>query len=112
MEKPREIALGDKSEENKVIKGRFADGGGGCAPAHTPPPPFSELHTLLLSLSPLPPCFSELLNCRPLLLSLSSTTIRVVANATTRSLRLPLCRLFLGGFLVKSLKASIFVWFS
>ena len=58
MEKPHELALGGKSKENKVLFGRFANGGGGAAP--NPPPPFSELHTLLLSLSPLPPRFSEL----------------------------------------------------
>ena len=33
--KPNDIALGGKSEENKVIEGRFADGEGGLRPATT-----------------------------------------------------------------------------
>ena len=78
MEKPHEIALGGKSEENKVIKGRFADRGG----LRPRPAFFWTAHFAAFSLPLTPPLFwtSEL---QTLLLSLSSTTIRVVAKATT-----------------------------
>ena len=77
MEKPHEIALGGKSEENKVIL-EGLQMGGGCSP---PTPPLFLNSKLCCFLPPAyPPCFSEL---QTLLLSLSPTTSRVVANATT-----------------------------
>ena len=81
--KARRIRWGAKKQENTHFFGRFANGGGGGA---APPPPQLFLNCRLCCFLPPPysPCFFEL---QTLLLSLSPTTIRVVANATTTTTR-------------------------